>query len=124
MSGLTYVAQRPADARNHALLPAFLFLATLLLLDSFKLVRPATVGAAVLYGAIAASACAALHEWIARRDLDLAADVHAIRLASARKKPPRRSSSRFCSGAGGSDSSWMPRCWALPSAPASRSSRT
>jgi RsiW-degrading membrane proteinase PrsW (M82 family) len=47
-----------------ALLPAFLFLATLLLLDSFKLVRPATVGAAVLYGAIAASFCASLHEWI------------------------------------------------------------
>ena len=52
-----------------ALLPAFLFLATLLLLDSFKLVRPATVGAAVLYGALAASACAALHEWmILQRD--------------------------------------------------------
>jgi RsiW-degrading membrane proteinase PrsW (M82 family) len=47
-----------------ALLPAFLFLATLLLLDSFKLVRPATVGAAVLYGAVAASGCAALHEWL------------------------------------------------------------
>ena len=47
-----------------ALLPALLFLATLLLIDSFKLVRPATVGAAVLYGALAASACAALHEWM------------------------------------------------------------
>ena len=47
-----------------ALLPAFLFLATLLLLDSFKLVRPATVGAAVLFGAVAASGCATLHEWL------------------------------------------------------------
>ena len=47
-----------------ALLPALLFLAALLLLDSFKLVRPATVGAAVLYGALAASACGALHEWM------------------------------------------------------------
>jgi RsiW-degrading membrane proteinase PrsW (M82 family) len=47
-----------------ALLPAFLFLATLLLLDSFKLVRPATVGAAVLYGAVVASGCAVLHEWM------------------------------------------------------------
>lgn len=47
-----------------ALLPALLFLATLLLLDSFKLVRPATVGAAVFYGAVAASGCAALHEWL------------------------------------------------------------
>jgi protease PrsW len=47
-----------------ALLPAFLFLSALLLLDSFKLVRPATVGAAVLYGALAASACNMLHEWI------------------------------------------------------------
>jgi RsiW-degrading membrane proteinase PrsW (M82 family) len=47
-----------------ALLPAFLFLATLLLLDSFKLVRPATIGAAVLFGAVAASGCAALHEWL------------------------------------------------------------
>jgi protease PrsW len=44
-----------------ALLPALIFLAALLLLDSFKLVRPATVGAAVLYGALAASACASLH---------------------------------------------------------------
>lgn len=47
-----------------ALLPAFLFLALLLLLDSFKLVRPAAVGAAVFYGAVAASGCAALHEWM------------------------------------------------------------
>jgi RsiW-degrading membrane proteinase PrsW (M82 family) len=47
-----------------ALLPAFIFLTNLLLLDSFKLVRPATVGAAVFYGALAASGCDALHEWL------------------------------------------------------------
>jgi protease PrsW len=47
-----------------ALLPAFIFLGVLLLLDSFKLVRPATIGAAVLYGALAASFCAPLHEWL------------------------------------------------------------
>jgi len=58
-----------------ALLPAFVFLAALLLMDSFKLVRPATVGAALLYGAIAAKACEPTHAFL----LDLTGmDVHAF----------------------------------------------
>jgi protease PrsW len=43
-----------------ALLPALLFLTVLLLMDSFKLVRPATVGLALTYGAVAAMGS----EWV------------------------------------------------------------
>jgi RsiW-degrading membrane proteinase PrsW (M82 family) len=45
-----------------AVLPAFLFLAALLLMDSFKLVRPASVGLALAYGMASALLCAAIHE--------------------------------------------------------------
>jgi protease PrsW len=45
-----------------ALVPVLLFLSALVLLDSFKLVRPAAVAAAVAFGAAAALACAWLHE--------------------------------------------------------------
>ena len=45
-----------------AVLPAFLFLAALLLMDSFKLVRPASVGLAIAYGMASALVCAAIHE--------------------------------------------------------------
>src|SRR6187401_279099 len=56
-----------------ALFPAFVFLAALLLMDSFKLVRPATVGAALLYGAVAAKACEPAHAFL----LDVTGmDVH------------------------------------------------
>src|SRR6476620_9612488 len=58
-----------------ALFPAFVFLAALCLMDSFKLVRPATVGAALLYGAIAAKAWQPTHAFL----LDLTGmDVHAF----------------------------------------------
>jgi protease PrsW len=45
-----------------ALVPALLFLGTLLLLDSFKLVRPATVVLMMGAGALAALACVPLHD--------------------------------------------------------------
>ena len=44
-----------------AVLPAFVFLGVLLLMDSFKLVRPASVGLALVYGVVAGIACEALH---------------------------------------------------------------
>jgi RsiW-degrading membrane proteinase PrsW (M82 family) len=47
-----------------AVLPAFLFLGALLLMDSFKLVRPASVGLALAYGMASALACAALHGYL------------------------------------------------------------
>ena len=45
-----------------ALVPALLFLATLILLDSFKLVRPRAVAMAMGAGALAALACVPLHD--------------------------------------------------------------
>lgn len=48
-----------------ALLPVLLFLSVLLLMDSFKLVRPASVGAALTYGALAALALEPFHIWLA-----------------------------------------------------------
>ena len=45
-----------------ALVPAVLFLATLVLLDSFKLVRPTTVVLMMGAGALAALASASLHD--------------------------------------------------------------
>ena len=47
-----------------ALLPAFLFLAGLLVMDSFKLVRVTTVVSALAYGAVAAATMAPVHEWL------------------------------------------------------------
>jgi protease PrsW len=47
-----------------ALIPVLLLLALLQLMDSFKLVRPATVATAIAAGAGAAIACLALHDWI------------------------------------------------------------
>jgi hypothetical protein len=47
-----------------ALAPALLFLATLWFMDSFRLVRPATVALGLLYGAGAALGCEALHAWL------------------------------------------------------------
>ena len=44
-----------------ALLPAFVFLGALLLMDSFKLVRPASVALALIYGMISAIVCEAVH---------------------------------------------------------------
>jgi protease PrsW len=47
-----------------ALLPVLAFLGVLVLLDSYKLVRPATIGWLVLSGAAAAMACRVLHDAI------------------------------------------------------------
>ena len=47
-----------------ALAPAVLFLAALWLMDSFRLVRPASIATALLYGAGAALGCEALHLWL------------------------------------------------------------
>ena len=47
-----------------ALLPALLFLAALIVMDSFKLVRPAAVGAALFYGAVVALALGPFHVWL------------------------------------------------------------
>src|SRR5829696_6990993 len=47
-----------------ALAPALLFLAALWFMDSFRLVRPASIAMALLYGALAALGCEALHVWL------------------------------------------------------------
>ena len=54
-----------------AVLPAFVFLGALLLMDSFKLVRPASVGLAIAYGMAAAIACEALHVRLISSAIDL-----------------------------------------------------
>ena len=47
-----------------ALAPALMFLAALWFMDSFRLVRPWSIAAALLYGAAAAFGCEALHGWL------------------------------------------------------------
>jgi protease PrsW len=54
-----------------ALLPALVFLGALLLMDSFKLVRPGSVGLALAYGMAAALACEALHVRLLAASIDL-----------------------------------------------------
>ena len=56
-----------------ALLPALLFLAGLLVMDSFKLVRATTVAAALIYGALVAAVAAPFHQWLLGRT---GIDVH------------------------------------------------
>jgi RsiW-degrading membrane proteinase PrsW (M82 family) len=51
-----------------ALLPIVVFLVLLWLMDSFRLVRPASVLLAVAYGAAAAAAVLWLHDWLMRVD--------------------------------------------------------
>jgi hypothetical protein len=46
-----------------ALVPVVVFLAGLALLDSFRLVRPLSIAAALAYGAAAAGASLQIHEW-------------------------------------------------------------
>ena len=47
-----------------ALTPVVAFLAMLWLMDSFRLVRPAAVLAALAYGVVAAAAILWLHDWL------------------------------------------------------------
>jgi len=47
-----------------ALAPAVIFLTVLWFMDSFRLVRPASIALALLYGAVAALGCEALHGWL------------------------------------------------------------
>lgn len=47
-----------------ALLPIVVFLVLLWLMDSFRLVRPASILVAVAYGAVAAAAVLWLHDWL------------------------------------------------------------
>ena len=54
-----------------ALLPAFVFLGALLLMDSFKLVRPASVGLALAYGMVSAVVCEAVHVRLIAASIDL-----------------------------------------------------
>jgi RsiW-degrading membrane proteinase PrsW (M82 family) len=49
-----------------ALLPVLVFLAALWLMDTFKLVRRTSIVLALVYGALAAVACEALHGWAMR----------------------------------------------------------
>ena len=49
-----------------ALAPVVAFLAMLWLMDSFRLVRPAGVAAALVYGAVAAAVALWLHDWLVR----------------------------------------------------------
>jgi len=54
-----------------AVLPAFVFLGTLLLMDSFKLVRPASVALALAYGMASAMLCEALHVRLVAASIDI-----------------------------------------------------
>ena len=56
---MAYVSQVASS-----LLPVFLFLATLILLDSYKLVRLSTVLVTVLLGCLAALPAALINMWI------------------------------------------------------------
>jgi RsiW-degrading membrane proteinase PrsW (M82 family) len=56
-----------------ALLPVLLFLVTLLLMDSFKLVRPGAVWIAISAGAAAALVCLLLHAWLLQGGVRLSA---------------------------------------------------
>lgn len=47
-----------------AFAPALIFLAALWFMDSFRLVRPSSIALALLYGAVAALGCEALHGWL------------------------------------------------------------
>jgi RsiW-degrading membrane proteinase PrsW (M82 family) len=47
-----------------ALAPGLIFLVALWLMDSFRLVRPLSISLALLYGAVAALGCEALHGWL------------------------------------------------------------
>jgi len=47
-----------------ALAPGLIFLTALWFMDSFRLVRPSSIALALLYGAIAALGCEALHGWL------------------------------------------------------------
>ncbi len=61
-----------------AVLPAFVFLGVLLLMDSFKLVRPASVGLALVYGVVAGIACEALHLRLLAASVDVGVLTHYI----------------------------------------------
>lgn len=61
-----------------AVLPAFVFLGVLLLMDSFKLVRPASVGLALVYGMLAGIACEALHLRLLAASVDVGVLTHYI----------------------------------------------
>jgi len=54
-----------------AVLPAFIFLGALLLMDSFKLVRPASVALAIAYGMASAFVCEAIHVRLIASSIDL-----------------------------------------------------
>ena len=47
-----------------ALAPAVVFLVVLWFMDSFRLVKPSSIVTALLYGAVAALGCEALHVWL------------------------------------------------------------
>ena len=47
-----------------ALTPALIFLMVLWFMDTFRLVRPASILMALLYGGVAAAGCEALHLWL------------------------------------------------------------
>lgn len=47
-----------------AFAPALIFLTALWFMDSFRLVRPSSIALALLYGAVAALGCEALHGWL------------------------------------------------------------
>ena len=47
-----------------ALIPVVAFLVMLWLMDSFRLVRPGSILAALMYGIVAAAAVLWLHEWL------------------------------------------------------------
>jgi len=61
-----------------AVLPAFVFLGVLLLMDSFKLVRPASVGLALVYGVLSGIACEALHLRLLGASVDVGVLTHYI----------------------------------------------
>ena len=51
-----------------ALVPVIVFLAALFLMDTFRLVRPSWIVAALAYGALAAVASGTLNDWLGQPD--------------------------------------------------------
>ena len=87
-----------------ALLPVLLLLCGLLLMDSFKLLRPSSLAVALAWGAAVALVSQPLHEWLLD---DVGVDLHdadALRRAGRRRGAEGGASSSCCWRASGSAS--------------------
>ena len=106
-----------------ALAPAVIFLTVLWFMDSFRLVRPAAIALALLYGAIAALGCEALHGWLVPA-LGLESQTFSRYVAPFTEEIAKAGLIGLLISRGRVASSSMRPCRDLRSAPASRSWRT